>query len=167
MPRDAQGNPRSGFARKRRADEAHGETAKEEREEERGMKGEGAGEKEHERPKKEKKKEKPDEPKPEIDASPEDEGDIGDVVEMHGPAHEINMKSDHAAGTHEVESIHGEKRHKKTYNDPMEAMRHAHMAMGMGEPQQQQEPTPTPGGNPADTMSMLQNMGRPSGMQGF
>lgn len=163
MPRDAQGNPRSGFARKHRADEAHSETAREEREEEREIEPKKAsGEHKGKKPEKEK-----EEPKPEIDASPEDEGDIGDIVETHGPAHEINMKSDHAAGTHEVESIHGEKRHKKMYQDPGEAMRHAHMALGMGEPPPPQA-EPAPGGAGAgDTMSMLQSMGRPSGMQGF
>ena len=164
MPRDAQGNPRSGFARKRRADEAHGETEKEEREEEREMSGpkKGGGEKSAKKPEK---KEKPEQ-KPEMDASPEDEGDIGDVVEMHGPAHEVNMKSDHAAGTHEVESVHGEKRFKKSYQDPMTAMRHAHMAMGMPDPMAQQQPEPQAAGG-GDTMAMLHGMGKPAGMQGF
>ena len=95
----------------------------------------------------------------------DDAGDIGDVVELHGPAHEISVKSDHAAGTHNVTSIHGEKKHSKTYSDPMEAMRHVHVAAGLGEPMQQQ-PQPAMGGG-QNTMEMLQHMGRPAGMQGL
>jgi hypothetical protein len=148
----------------RRADEAHGETAKDEKREEREM---GAGEGMKSAPPK-KAKEADKKMAPEtgkgspMDGGDEDQGDIGDVVEMHGPAHEVNMKMDHAQGMHQVESVHGEKRHKKSYNNPVEAMRHAHVAMGLGEPNAQQATPGTAEGQ--DTMSMLQNMGQPQGL---
>jgi hypothetical protein len=162
MPRDAKGNPRSGHGRAKYADAAHEESEKEEKKEEKQLNGDMHGEKE--KPAKKGMEDSEDEAakrgEGEGEGGQEDEGDIADVTEMHGPANHLEMDMDHAAGKHTVTSMHGEKRHKKVYTDPTMAIRHAHVAAGMGEPQMPQQQDASAGGAaPMSTMDMMKGIG--------
>jgi hypothetical protein len=160
MPRDAKGQPRSGHGRARYADAAHEESDKEEKKEERQLNGDMHGKKEE--PAKKGMNDSEDQAAKRGEGEgggEEDEGDIADVTEMHGPANHLEMDMDHAAGKHTVTSMHGEKRHKKTYTDPTMAIRHAHVAAGMGEPQMpQQQDAAAGGGAPMSTMDMMKGI---------
>ena len=68
--------------------------------------------------------------------------DIKDVVEKHGPAHEVNVKHDHEAGAHHVTSHHKGVHHKSTHGSAKEA--HEHGMMAAGHESEEQEPTETP-----------------------
>ena len=161
MPKDKMGNPRSGRGRMKYADEAHKDEEKEEKKEEKAFNGGGSVKGTPAKGADKKMADSEDAAAKRNDGgegSNDDDGDIADVTEMHGPANHMEMDMDHAAGKHTVTSMHGEKRHKKTYTDPTLAIRHAHVAAGMGEPQMpQQEQNPAGGGN-VSTEEMMRGM---------
>jgi len=68
--------------------------------------------------------------------------DIKDVVEKHGPAHEVHVKHDHEAGAHHVTSHHKGAHHKSTHGSAHEA--HMHGAMAAGEMGENEENNETP-----------------------
>ena len=63
-------------------------------------------------------------------------GDIGAFVQQHGPAEQIHIQHDHAAGQHHVTSHHKGKKHHSTHGSAEEAHAHAAQAAGIsqGEP---------------------------------
>jgi hypothetical protein len=66
--------------------------------------------------------------------------DIKEVVAKHGPAHEVHVKHDHAAGAHHVTSHHKGAHHKSTHGSAHEA--HMHGAMAAGHEGEDENETP-------------------------
>jgi hypothetical protein len=123
MPRDAQGNPAHSFGRARRQDESH-QNALQHASKAVDPKSRPAGK-------------QPDPDSTMQESSPED---IHDVVNEHGPATEIHMKSDHEAGVHQVSSTHGSFTHHSKHGSVHEMHKHASKALGMSEGDEKETP---------------------------
>lgn len=84
------------------------------------------------------------------DEGPHEEKDIHSVVAEHGPANDIQLKHDHAAGKHEMHSKHGGYTHHSSHGSAEEAHSHARIAAGIPESEQSPEET----NQPMDSMQM-------------
>ena len=70
-------------------------------------------------------------PDPDSEMGEQSPEDIRDVVKEHGPANELHMKSDHAAGVHQVTTEHGGFKHHSKHGSAQEAHKHMSHALGM------------------------------------
>lgn len=132
MPRDSQGNPVHSMSRGKLNDELHAHNQGASKVVD--PKSRAAGK----------------QPDPDAEMREESPEDIHDIVNEHGPAHTIHMKSDHEAGVHQVTSFHGGHKpessdgegftHHSKHSSHHEAHKHAGRALGMAEHEKAESP---------------------------